>query len=161
MNHILKFNLNGEQVEVTVKSNEKLLDVLRDKLGAVSAKFGCGVAECGACTVLINGLSVRSCITFAVEVEGKSIVTLEGLQTDGPTKIQKAFIKHNAFQCGFCAPGFIMSATELIEKNPSPDEEEMRHALAGNLCRCTGYQNIVDAMNEVAEDNLKDTRGGE
>ena len=156
MNHILKFNLNGEAVEVAVKSNEKLLDVLRDKLGAVSAKFGCGVAECGACTVLIDGLSVRSCITFAVEVEGKSIVTLEGLQADGPTKIQKAFIKHNAFQCGFCAPGFIMAATELIEKNPSPDEEEMRHALAGNLCRCTGYQNIVDAMNEVAEDNRKE-----
>ena len=156
MNHILKFNLNGDPVEVAVKSNEKLLDVLRDKLGAVSVKFGCGVAECGACTVLIDGLSVRSCITFAMEVEGKNVVTLEGLQADGPTKIQKAFIKHNAFQCGFCAPGFIMSATELISKNPSPSEEEMRHALAGNLCRCTGYQNIVDAMNEVAEDNRKE-----
>ncbi|MEA1912094.1 MAG: (2Fe-2S)-binding protein [Spirochaetota bacterium] len=160
MNHMVKFNLNGEAVEVAVKSNEKLLDVLRDKLGALSVKFGCGVAECGACTVLIDGLSVRSCITFAVEVEGKSVVTLEGLQAEGPTKIQKAFIKHNAFQCGFCAPGFIMSATELIEKNPTPSEEEMRHALAGNLCRCTGYQNIVNAMNEVAEDNLKDARGG-
>ena len=156
MNHILRFTLNGEPVEVAVKSNEKLLDVLRDKLGATSPKFGCGVAECGACTVLIDGLSVRSCITFAVEVEGKSIVTLEGLQADGPTKIQQSMIKHNAFQCGFCAPGFVMSATELISKNPTPDEEEMRHALAGNLCRCTGYQNIVDAMNEVAEDNRKE-----
>ena len=158
MNHILKFNLNGDDVEVAVKSNEKLLDVLRDKLGAVSPKFGCGVAECGACTVLIDGLSVRSCITFAIEVAGKKVVTLEGLQKEGPTKIQKAFIRHNAFQCGFCAPGFVMSATELMEKNPAPDEEEIRHALAGNLCRCTGYKNIVDALNEVAADNRKGGR---
>jgi len=153
MIHNVKFNLNGLPVEVQVKSNEKLLDVLRDKLGVTSPKFGCGVGECGACTVLIDGLSVRSCITFAVEVEGKNIVTLEGLQEEGPTEIQKAFIRHNAFQCGFCAPGFVMSATELIQKNPSPGEEEIRHALAGNLCRCTGYQNIVDAMNEVSAKN--------
>ncbi len=158
MNHTVKFNLNGLPVEVQVKSNEKLLDVLRDKLGVTSPKYGCGVGECGACTVLIDGLSVRSCITFAVEVEGKDIVTLEGLQADGPTKIQKAFIKHNAFQCGFCAPGFVMSATELIEKNPSPTEDEIRHALAGNLCRCTGYQNIVDAMNEVSRESKGEGR---
>lgn len=153
MNHTVKFILNGLPVEVQVKSNEKLLDVLRDKLGVTSPKFGCGVGECGACTVHIDGMSVRSCITFAVEVDGKEVVTLEGLQENGPTEIQKAFIKHNAFQCGFCAPGFVMSATELIEKNPSPGEEEIRHALAGNLCRCTGYQNIVDAMNEVSAKN--------
>ncbi|RKX87388.1 MAG: (2Fe-2S)-binding protein [Spirochaetes bacterium] len=153
MNHTVKFILNGLPVEVQVKSNEKLLDVLRDKLGVTSPKYGCGVGECGACTVHIDGMSVRSCITFAVEVEGKEVVTLEGLQENGPTEIQKAFIKHNAFQCGFCAPGFVMSATELIEKNPSPGEEEIRHALAGNLCRCTGYQNIVDAMNEVSAKN--------
>ncbi len=158
MNHTVKFNLNGSPVEVQVKSNEKLLDVLREKLGVTSPKFGCGVGECGACTVLIDGRSVRSCITFAVEVEGKEIVTLEGLQADGPTKIQKAFIKNNAFQCGFCAPGFVMSATELIEKNPSPTEEEIRHALAGNLCRCTGYKNIVDAMNEVSLENKEEGR---
>ncbi len=158
MNHTVKFNLNGSPVEVQVKSNEKLLDVLRDKLGVTSPKFGCGVGECGACTVLIDGLSVRSCITFAVEVEGKNVVSLEGLQADGPTKIQKAFIKNNAFQCGFCAPGFVMSATELIEKNPSPTEEEIRHALAGNLCRCTGYKNIVDAMNEVSQENKEEGR---
>lgn len=153
MNHTVKFILNGLPVEVQVKSNEKLLDVLRDKLGVTSPKFGCGVGECGACTVHIDGMSVRSCITFAVEVDGKEVVTLEGLQENGPTEIQKAFIKHNAFQCGFCAPGFVMSAAELIEKNPSPGEEEIRHALAGNLCRCTGYQNIVDAMNEVSAKN--------
>lgn len=153
MNHTVKFILNGLPVEVQVKSNEKLLDVLRDKLGVTSPKYGCGVGECGACTVHIDGMSVRSCITFAVEVEGREVVTLEGLQENGPTEIQKAFIKHNAFQCGFCAPGFVMSATELIEKNPSPGEEEIRHALAGNLCRCTGYQNIVDAMNEVSAKN--------
>jgi len=153
MDNTVKFTLNGLPVEVQVKSNEKLLDVLRDKLGVTSPKYGCGAGECGACTVLIDGLSVRSCITLAVEVEGKSVVTLEGLQKDGPTPIQAAFIKHNAFQCGFCAPGFIMSATELINKNPSPSEEEIRHALAGNLCRCTGYKNIVDAMNEVSESN--------
>lgn len=158
MNHTVKFNLNGLPVEVQVKSNEKLLDVLRDKLGMTSPKFGCGVGECGACTVLINGLSVRSCITFAVEVEGKDVVTLEGLQDEGPTKIQKAFIQHNAFQCGFCAPGFVMSATELLEKNPTPAEEEIRHALAGNLCRCTGYKNIVDAMNEVSAENKEGGR---
>ncbi len=158
MNHTVKFNLNGLPVEVQVKSNEKLLDVLRDKLGVTSPKFGCGVGECGACTVLIDGLSVRSCITFAVEVEGKDVVTLEGLQADGPTEIQKAFINHNAFQCGFCAPGFVMSATELISKNPTPNEEEIRHALAGNLCRCTGYQNIVDAMNEVSGKNKEGSK---
>lgn len=158
MNHTVKFNLNGSPVEVQVKSNEKLLDVLRDKLGVTSPKFGCGVGECGACTVLIDGLSVRSCITFAVEVEGKDVVSLEGIQADGPTKIQKAFIKNNAFQCGFCAPGFVMSATELIEKNPSPTEEEIRHALSGNLCRCTGYKNIVDAMNEVSQENKEEGR---
>ncbi len=158
MNHTVKFNLNGLPVEVQVKSNEKLLDVLRNKLGVTSPKFGCGVGECGACTVLIDGLSVRSCITFAVEVEGKNVVTLEGLQADGPTEIQKAFINHNAFQCGFCAPGFVMSATELISKNPTPNEEEIRHALAGNLCRCTGYQNIVDAMNEVSGKNKEGSK---
>ena len=158
MNHNVKFNLNGLPVEVQVKSNEKLLDVLRNKLGVTSPKFGCGVGECGACTVLIDGLSVRSCITFAVEVEGKDVVTLEGLQKEGPTKIQKAFIQHNAFQCGFCAPGFVMSTTELIAKNPSPSEEEIRHALAGNLCRCTGYQNIVDAVNEISAENKEEGR---
>jgi len=147
----INFILNGDSVKVEVEPNEKLLDVLRDRLGVKSPKQGCGRGECGACSVLLNGKSIRSCITLAIEVDGQEIVTLEGLEKSGLTDLQKSFLKHNSFQCGFCAPGTTISATELLNNNPHPDEEEVREAIAGNLCRCTGYKNIVDAILDVAK----------
>ncbi|HID15705.1 MAG TPA: (2Fe-2S)-binding protein [Candidatus Atribacteria bacterium] len=151
MKREINFTLNGYKVSVEVEPNEKLLDVLRDKLGVKSPKYGCGRGECGSCSVLLNGKSVRSCITLAIEVDGQEIVTLEGLEKDGITDIQKSFLEHNAFQCGFCAPGFIITTTELLSKNSHPEEEEIREAVAGNLCRCTGYDTIIKAILDVSE----------
>ncbi len=152
MKREIKFTLNGDVVTIDVMPNEKLLDVLRDRLGIKSPKYGCGRGECGACSVLLNGKSIRSCITLAIEVDGQEIVTLEGLEKNGMTDIQKSFLSHNSFQCGFCASGTTITATELLKKNPHPDEEEIREAIAGNLCRCTGYQNIVDAIIDVSKE---------
>jgi carbon-monoxide dehydrogenase small subunit len=151
----ISFILNGEKVEANVEPNMKLLDLLRDVFGYASPKHGCGKGECGACSVLLNGDSVRSCITLAVEVDGKEVVTLEGLQKDGLTDSQKAFIKHNAFQCGFCAPGFIITTEEMLRKNPSPTEEEIKETMANNLCRCTGYKNIIEAVEELVEERKR------
>ncbi len=147
----INFTLNGNPVKIEVMPNEKLLDVLRDRLGVKSPKHGCGRGECGACSVLLNGKSIRSCITLAIEVDGQEITTLEGLEKNGMTELQKSFLQHNSFQCGFCAPGMTITATELLNKNPHPDEEEVREAIAGNLCRCTGYQNIIDAILDVSK----------
>ncbi len=147
----INFTLNGNPVKIEVMPNEKLLDVLRDRLGVKSPKHGCGRGECGACSVLLNGKSIRSCITLAIEVDGQEITTLEGLEKNGMTDLQKSFLQHNSFQCGFCAPGMTITATELLNKNPHPDEEEVREAIAGNLCRCTGYQNIIDAILDVSK----------
>ncbi len=147
----INFTLNGNPVKIEVMPNEKLLDVLRDRLGVKSPKHGCGRGECGACSVLLNGRSIRSCITLAIEVDGQEITTLEGLEKNGMTDLQKSFLQHNSFQCGFCAPGMTITATELLNKNPHPDEEEVREAIAGNLCRCTGYQNIIDAILDVSK----------
>ncbi len=151
MKREIKFTLNGDPVKIDVMPNEKLLDVLRDRLGVKSPKHGCGRGECGACTVLLNGKTIRSCITLAIEVDGQEITTLEGLEKDGMTELQRSFLEHNSFQCGFCAPGMTLTATELLRKNPHPDEEEIREAIAGNLCRCTGYKNIVDAIADVSK----------
>ncbi len=145
----VRFKLNGVDETLTVRPTDRLLDVLRDRLGLTSPKYGCGKGECGACTVLMDGLSVRSCLKLAVEADGAEIVTLEGFQKRGDTWIQDIYARHNAFQCGFCAPGFIMSTEELLRRHPEPDEEEIREALAGNLCRCTGYQNILAAVSEM------------
>ena len=147
----INFILNGNPVKIEVMPNEKLLDVLRDRLGIKSPKHGCGRGECGACSVLLNGRSIRSCITLAIEVDGQEITTLEGLEKNGMTDLQKSFLAHNSFQCGFCAPGMTITATELLNKNPHPDEEEVREAIAGNLCRCTGYQNIINAILDVSK----------
>jgi carbon-monoxide dehydrogenase small subunit len=151
----ISFVLNGDKVEANVEPNMKLLDLLRDVFGYTSPKHGCGKGECGACTVLIDGDSVRSCITLAVEVDGKEVTTLEGLQKDGLTDSQKVFIKHNAFQCGFCAPGFIITTEEMLKKNPSPTEEEIRETMANNLCRCTGYKNILEAVEELVAERKR------
>jgi len=143
--------LNGHDATVAVEPYEKLLDVLRDKLGVKSPKYGCGRGECGACSVLLNGKSVRSCMIYAVEVDGQEIVTVEGLEKDGLTPVQQSFLDHNSFQCGFCAPGMTIAATELLANNSHPSEEEIREAIAGNLCRCTGYGSIVDAIVDVTK----------
>jgi len=142
----IKLTLNGELRTIDVEPNDILLDVLRDKLGMKSPKCGCERGDCGACSVLLNGKSVRSCLVFAIEVNEQEVITLEGLSENGLTTLQKAFLEFNSFQCGFCAPGVIISATELIKKNPNPSTEEIKEALSGNLCRCTGYQPIIDAI---------------
>ncbi len=152
MLHEITFNVNGEPYTVAVKSQHTLLDVLREKLGITSPKRGCENGECGACTVLLDGKPVNSCMVLAVEAAGHEVETVEGLARDGELHpLQKAFIEHNAVQCGFCTPGVLMSAKGLLDENPHPSEDEIKHALAGNLCRCTGYVRIVDAVLDVAE----------
>ena len=146
----IKLELNSETRIIDVKSNETLLDVLRDKLGMKSPKCGCDRGDCGACAVLLNGKSVRSCLVFAIEVDGQSVQTLEGISGDKLTQLQETFIAFNSFQCGYCAPGVIISATELLNHNPHPSLEEIKEALSGNLCRCTGYKPIFDAILDVS-----------
>lgn len=147
----ISIKLNGETRYIHVNPNEVLLDVLRDKLGTKSPKSGCERGDCGACAVLLNGKSVRSCLILAIEVDGQEITTVEGLSQGGLTPLQESFIKHNSFQCGFCAPGITISATELLNKNPHPTRDEIKEAIAGNLCRCTGYTSIIEAIEEVAK----------
>lgn len=147
----ISIKLNEEIRYVHVEPNDVLLDVLRDKMGIKSPKSGCERGDCGACAVLLNGKSVRSCLVLAIEADGQEIVTVEGLSKDGLTPLQESFIKHNSFQCGFCAPGVTISATELLYKNPHPTKDEIKEAIAGNLCRCTGYDSIIEAIEEVAK----------
>ncbi|MFP4496637.1 MAG: (2Fe-2S)-binding protein [Vulcanimicrobiota bacterium] len=142
----ITFIVNSEKVSLEVEPAETLLSALRNRLGIKSPKYGCGQGDCGACNVLLNGKSVRSCLVLAVEVDGMEVITLEGLTKDGLTQLQKSFLKNNSFQCGFCTPGMTISAHELIQKNPHPSEEEIKEALSGNLCRCTGYTPIIDAI---------------
>ena len=144
----LTFTLNGEPVSMEIEPHLTLLQLLRDRLELMGTKEGCGMGECGACTVLVDGRTVNSCILPAMEVDGKSVTTIEGL-TDARGNlhpIQKAFIDYGAVQCGFCSPGMVLSAKALLDENPKPTEEEIRHGIAGNLCRCTGYLQIVQAI---------------
>ncbi|MFH0953506.1 MAG: (2Fe-2S)-binding protein [Verrucomicrobiota bacterium] len=149
MNKQISLKLNGEKRSVDVEPSDILLDVLREKLGIKSPKVGCERGDCGVCTVLLDGKTVRSCLILAIEADGHEITTVEGLGKDGLTPLQKSFLKHNSFQCGFCAPGMVLAATELLEHNPHPAEEAIKEAVSGNLCRCTGYQQIIDAIAEV------------
>jgi carbon-monoxide dehydrogenase small subunit len=142
----ITLKLNGESRQVDVEPSDILLDVLRESIGVKSPKIGCERGDCGACTVLLDGKSVRTCLILAIEVDGHEITTLEGLSADGLTDLQKALLEHNSFQCGFCAPGVVLSATELLNNNPRPTEEEAKEAISGNLCRCTGYKPILDAI---------------
>ncbi len=153
----IRFTLNGFNQILRVKPSERLLDVLRDRLGKTSVKYGCGKGECGACTVLLDGKTVRSCLMLAIEANGHNIETLEGFQALGKKEIQEIFIKHNSFQCGFCAPGFILSTDELLRNNSNPTKEDIKEALAGNLCRCTGYKSILEALDEMVE--IRNNRG--
>jgi aerobic carbon-monoxide dehydrogenase small subunit len=146
----ITLKLNRETRSVDIEPNDLLLDVLRTKLGVTSPKIGCERGDCGACTVLLDGKSVRSCLILAIEADGREIITVEGLSRAGLTPLQQSFLDHASFQCGFCAPGMVLSATELLGKNPRPSEHEVREAIAGNLCRCTGYKPIVDAVLAVS-----------
>jgi aerobic-type carbon monoxide dehydrogenase small subunit (CoxS/CutS family) len=142
----ISLNLNFELRQVAVQANETLLDVLRDKLGVKSPKCGCERGDCGACTVLLDGKAVRSCLILAIEADGHDIITVEGISRDKLSALQEAFIQYNSFQCGYCAPGIILAITELLQKNPHPSLLEVKEAMAGHLCRCTGYTPIFDAI---------------
>lgn len=148
----IRLNINGKVRTADIDASDRLIDVLRDKFGLVSVKEGCGVGECGACTILMDGEAVCSCVVPAFQADGHDIVTVEGLEMNGELDlIQQSFIDCDAVQCGFCTPGMIMSAKALLLKNPSPSRDEIRTALAGNICRCTGYTQIVDAVETAAE----------
>ena len=148
----LSMTVNGSGLTVEIQADELLVDVLRDRLGLIGTKIGCSEGECGACTVLMDGVPVLSCLVPALRAQGRQITTIEGL-SDGETlhPLQQAFVEHGAVQCGYCIPGFILSAKALLDVNPHPDREQIKEAIAGNLCRCTGYVKIIEAIEAVAQ----------
>jgi carbon-monoxide dehydrogenase small subunit len=144
---VVSLEVNGEQIALDVPARRLLVHFLRDDLGLTGTHVGCDTGNCGACTVHLNGEPVKSCMLLAIQAEGARVTTVEGLAPDGElTALQRSFNEHHALQCGYCTPGMLMSATALLEKNPSPSEDEVRVALQGNICRCTGYVNIVEAV---------------
>ena len=144
-------------MDIDVEPNELLINVLREKLGLTGTKYGCGIGECGACTVLVNGEPVLSCLLLAVDVNGKEVITIEGLDRDqGLNIIQGAFLEEGAIQCGYCIPGFILVAKKLLDENPNPSIEEIMDHIRGNLCRCTGYVNILRAIIKASKEYKKD-----
>ncbi len=149
----LKFKLNGEKVSVKTEAGVRLIDLLRNNFGLTGTKEGCGVGECGACTVLMNKKAVNSCLVLAGQLAGASIETIESLaEGEMLHPLQRNFLEHGAVQCGYCTPGMILSAYALLDENPSPDEEEIKEAIAGNLCRCTGYKQIMDSIKATADE---------
>lgn len=147
----VSMTVNKRSVTVHIQPYARLIDVLRNDLDLTGTKEGCGVGECGACTVIIDGLNVNSCLVLAASMEGKDILTIEGLaDSEKLHPLQEAFIKHNALQCGFCTPGLLLSAKALLDNKVQPTREEIKVAVSGNLCRCTGYEQIIDAIEEVA-----------
>ncbi|MFL0246186.1 (2Fe-2S)-binding protein [Candidatus Clostridium stratigraminis] len=143
--------VNGDEVYAEIASNKTLLYLLREELGLTGTKEGCGAGECGACTVILNGKAVNSCLVMALEAAEGEVFTIEGEAKNGELSIlQKSFIKHNGLQCGFCTPGMVMSARALLNKNPSPSKEEIIEAMQGNLCRCTGYESIIESVEAAA-----------
>ena len=148
----IRLLVNEEPVSVIVEPHWTLLKVIRDELGLTGTKEGCGEGDCGSCTVLVDGKAVNSCLVLAIDVDGRRVTTIEGMARGTDLHpLQKAFLEKGAVQCGFCTPGMIMTAKSLLDQNPCPSEEEIRFAIAGNLCRCTGYAKIVDAIQSVAE----------
>lgn len=145
-------SINGTEYHVTTQTNRTLTEVLREDLGLLGTKIGCNKGECGACTVIINGRSVTSCLVLAVQADGATITTIEGLARDGkPSPIEQAFVEEGAVQCGFCTPGMVMSTEALLSSNPHPTEAEIKTALEGNLCRCTGYAKIIAAVQKASQ----------
>ena len=148
----VSFKLNGRSQEIEVEPHELLLDVIRDRLGLTGTKRSCDVQVCGACTVLVDGRPVSACTTLAFEVRGRSVLTIEGLAENGKLHpLQQAFIEHGGFQCGFCTPGMILAAKALLDEIPNPTEEELKHFMHGNLCRCTGYKKIIESIMAAAK----------
>lgn len=147
----IEFSLNKKPIKLTTTPNRRLLDLLRDDLGLTGTKEGCGIGECGACTVLINNKAANACLILAPQIEGLEVTTIEGLAQDGQLHpLQQTFLEQGAVQCGFCTPGMLLSAYALLLENPQPSEEEIKEAIAGNICRCTGYKQIIKAVKEVA-----------
>lgn len=153
---VVALTINGDSHEIACAPNTTLLEALREKALLTGTKRGCDLGACGACTVLLNGQAVLACLTLAVEAQGREVLTIEGIAAEngGLSALQRAFVDHGALQCGFCSPGFIMSATELLAENPNPTRSEIQRKLAGNLCRCTGYVKIVEAV-ELAASKLQ------
>ncbi|GAB6174206.1 glyceraldehyde dehydrogenase subunit gamma [Paradesulfitobacterium aromaticivorans] len=152
MKSLIRLFINGKKYELEVEPRETLVDVIRERVGLTGTKKGCDTGDCGACTVLLNGKAVSSCMILAVDVDGQDITTIEGLTgPDGLHPIQKTFIDNFALQCGFCTPGMIMASKALLDENPNPTEDEIKRALAGNICRCTGYVNIVKAVKAACD----------
>lgn len=153
MKKIISLTVNGVVREVAVEPRRTLLELLRDDLGLTGAKNGCGIGDCGACTVLVDGVATFSCLTLAIQAEGCSVETVEGLAVNGKLNwLQQAFVDYGAIQCGYCTPGMLMTTTELLRRNPHPSEKQIRTAISGNLCRCTGYQKIVEAIQAASRE---------
>jgi aerobic carbon-monoxide dehydrogenase small subunit len=152
MKSFIQLTVNGQSVDAAVEPNRTLLQLLREDLGLTGTKHGCGLGDCGACTVILDGQPVNSCLVLAIQANGREVLTIEGLAENGKLHpIQQAFVDKGAIQCGFCTPGMILSAKALLDANPKPTEQDIRMAISGNLCRCTGYQKIVEAIGEAAE----------
>ena len=159
MKQLIELRVNEENYKVEIEPRRTLLEVLRDNLGLTGAKKACDRGDCGACTVIIEGKPVVSCLTLAIEAQSKEIITIEGLAKDGNLHpLQQAFVEHGAIQCGFCTPGMIMAAKALLDGIPKPSEAEVRRGIAGNLCRCTGYAKIVEAILAVSQKSLSDSK---
>jgi aerobic carbon-monoxide dehydrogenase small subunit len=157
----VSFTLNGKLQELDVEPHELLLDVIRDRLGLTGVKRSCDVQVCGACTLLVDGRPVSACTTLAFEVRGRSVMTIEGLAENGKLHpLQQAFIEHGGFQCGFCTPGMILAAKALLDQTPQPTEEELKHFMHGNICRCTGYKKIIESIMAAARDMSDATHQG-
>lgn len=150
MKHKIRLRINEELYEVSVEPNKTLIDIIRDDIGLTGTKKGCGTGDCGSCTIILDGKPVNSCLILGVEVDGSNILTIEGLRKGEELHpIQKAFIEHGAIQCGYCTPGMIISAKALLDNFPNPTEDQVKMALSGNLCRCTGYKKIIEAIMNV------------
>jgi aerobic carbon-monoxide dehydrogenase small subunit len=152
MSKNVSFNFNGNQITMTIEDHWTLLHLIREELGYTGTKEGCGSGECGACTVVVDGEAVNSCLYLAAEIDGRELLTIEGLASDDGTlhPIQKAFVENGGIQCGFCSPGMILSAKALMDENSNANETEIKEAIAGNLCRCTGYVQIIDSIKAVS-----------
>ena len=155
----ISFTLNGDAVSVDVPVTTDTLTMLRDELKLTGTKYGCGEGECGACTILVDGKAVNACLMFAVDCDGRELTTIEGVQTaDGMSVLQRAFVEHGATQCGFCTPGLIMQGTWLLNRNPHLSAEQIKRGIEGNLCRCTGYQKVIEAIASALDSDRSSAR---